>query len=576
LGIVGNGAISAFKKDAESKEIINNYNSSTGEYEKIKFIGKDSSIAGASINFIAPTLQTGGTVVYRSKLSFDIVDIMETGPYPQAVYPTIAPLIDLDRTTGDTFNFVTWTGTGLYLSYITINQEQIATAKKLYFGFDFNTFGGGSTVTATISIHGRNQYGGLMANYKTIDYVMPDGASTKNMLPGWYYTGGDANNEGSVFGLIKADALFDDYLTSLLKDGLSVAIEISFKTVAGFSGTAFVKEFGIWAEYEATLSDKIFTRVSGEKVEGVASNSVYTALRLMLETYDEIAAADLDYGNLATTRSDWYVGRQLTERKNSADYIQELCQQAFVAAFQNRKGKIAFSAWRDRTDTPHTHNNTTILRDSIQNWEPVTVDKIFNAFTVNYSYDPGGDKYFSCYQIAGVDNPAGSPTGDLGALWDICQGCYLEYKAIKEFKIDLSWFNDRLRWYNSGEAGVGLGTDGSAWKFLLNAVYWITRQRRKVEYALPISATNVLMELCDPVDFRDTIYTNAVTETAYLNGSIYSVEYDLKADSIRIGSMLEPNDGIDDAFGDIVETGSAATTITESGPPSDTITEDGV
>jgi hypothetical protein len=199
---------------------------------------------------------------------------------------------------------------------------------------------------------------------------------------------------------------------------------------------------------------------------------------------------------------------------------------------------------------------------------------VFNTFTANYSYDPGGDKYFSVYQIKDVDGTT-NPGGVLSTFWDVCRAAYLVYKTIKEFRIDLSFFNDRSRWYNEGEDGVGLGVDGSAYHFMENAVFWLTRQKRNVEYNLPMTTDHITAELCAPVQFRDPIYTNSVVETDYLGGSIHTIEYDIKNDEIIIGAMLDPNDTIDEDFGDIIETGSQTDTITESGSRTNTYTENG-
>jgi hypothetical protein len=118
---------------------------------------------------------------------------------------------------------------------------------------------------------------------------------------------------------------------------------------------------------------------------------------------------------------------------------------------------------------------------------------------------------------------------------------------------------------------VGVGVDGSAYHWLGKAVFWMARQKRKAGYNIPLDTTTVNTELCDPVTFNDPVFSNGEA----LAGSISSIEYDIQTDSIRVESLLQPNDTIDDDYGDIVETGSAADTITETGSASDTITEDG-
>ncbi len=174
-----------------------------------------------------------------------------------------------------------------------------------------------------------------------------------------------------------------------------------------------IKQIGFVAQKQISTANKaLFAEVQGESVgnDGATeTNSVHAAIRHILEDYDGIPAALIDYGNLATTRGasaahPWYVGRQLTDRKNSLDYLQELCHQAFVGYFISRTGKHSFSAWRENTTTAIVHDESIINRGSISNWQKTDMSSLFNDFKLDYNRNPGLNKLDRSLIVTHVDD----------------------------------------------------------------------------------------------------------------------------------------------------------------------------
>jgi len=610
-------AITIFKLNSQGLIQIFNYNTNTGLYEDVKYTinSTSPSTSPATINILSTNITKAGEFSYAVAVPVTMTNLVIAGGSsagPSIISGSVADIQDFDRSTGVIAENTSIVGDikSLGLS-VDVKLDINNTNNKLddiWFGVDaeFVKVAGGDLGAYRIryfldffDLYDRQT--GTFA--KVIEYPDPSGstgtdpANFLNTLPNEYYkiatSGNGDNSEDSHFGQIR-DASFgvigkafqlDDDIVSQIKAGSlasRVRVTVLVTTAAGFGSSKIkltLNEIGFWSTQKVDLNDNnIYTRVSGEKTTGSAeANNVYRAFQLMLETYDLIASNDIDFGNLPTKRNDWFVGRQVMEKKGTFDYIKELAENSFVAVFNTRKGKLGLSAWRDRTDTPHVHDETTVVRGSITNWKLTRLDRLSNTFTMFFSPDPGGGKFFSQLQIKNVDGGTterNAHPSELRSLWDIANAAFKEYGTIREFRKNLKWFNDRERWYNTDDAvKVGVGkTERAAFKFLQNAVEWLTRQHRDVTYKIPMDATNVLIELTDPVKFGDTIYTNDVN----LDGNIYLLEYDLSNDQIKVGSLIEPNDTIPEDFADIEETGSAPDTITESGSQPDTITEDGV
>jgi hypothetical protein len=261
--------------------------------------------------------------------------------------------------------------------------------------------------------------------------------------------------------------------------------------------------------------------------------------------------------------------------------------------YPTRTGKRRLVAWREIDDTPVTHSETTIVRDSIEDYKKTQIERLYNHFYLQYSWDPGANKYARTFFIDKVDQSIfpdstegwGSYMGGLGSgsyatakgLWDICHRSYDTVNVISQ---DLPKGLSELPWYYDPktfdeDATEGIGINNSAYKYLVNLVEWTSKQKDTVSYRIPMTETNITTELVYPVSLSDAIYTNNQTRS----GWITRVEIDTKNDELIVTTLLEPynienvNDGL------IIERGTPlndGNLIIESGSQTDTIIETGV
>jgi hypothetical protein len=325
----------------------------------------------------------------------------------------------------------------------------------------------------------------------------------------------------------------------------------------------------------STLGTSLYTRLNGEVLAGtsggVNSDTVFKAFKMMLHNYDGFtigewsSSCDVDLTNLNGERDDdtgkkWYVGRQLLEKVKGFDIFSELCRESFCAMFQSRTGRKIVTAFLDRTDHRHPkHDSSYILRDSIDTFEKTKVSDLYNEFTVNYSIDPETGKGMRSFTVAHVDESAFPLETDVDSsgnviwpkycsgfknfsdaksVWDLCHASYLQVKVLNEYNIDLKWFPD-LRIYEGDETETdGVDVDSAAYNHLENAVGWLTKKKTKTRYAIALNRVNILAELCDPVVFKDDIFTYGEEREGLING----VEIDVKNDRLLIRTTLRPED----------------------------------
>ena len=314
----------------------------------------------------------------------------------------------------------------------------------------------------------------------------------------------------------------------------------------------------------------IYTRVAGEEHLNKETNTVYMAFRKMLEGYDGIPLADIDYGNLPWTRDTWHVGRQLTDQKSSFDYLQELAKQSFVGIAPKRDGKRLLSAWREDTADPLAHNSDSIVRNGMHSWEQTPLNQVFNEFTLKYNFDPGEQEYTRQIFVAKVDATAfpgitgawgqyvgsnvvsedeSSISGELSGedaypdaknMWDICHESYDRVKVLSneldDSYCELPWYIDYSE-FDYNDVLTHQGVDSSAWKYLRQLTQWTTRQKDIVTYDIPLTAANIQnTELLSPVSFSDPIWSAGTTR----EGWITRVTVNTQQDKITVSTILQP------------------------------------
>jgi hypothetical protein len=182
-----------------------------------------------------------------------------------------------------------------------------------------------------------------------------------------------------------------------------------------------------------TISGDLYTSVTGELTGPTSgptppdrnheTNDVYHTFIHIMEDYDGIPHQLIDYGNLAATRSGydaiglagWHVGRVLTDRKNSIDYLNELCSHSFVAMFPTRQGRRGLRAFQNfnQVDAPvATHDASIICRDSIESFEKTDIAQLYNNLLLQYSYDPALQKFIRAFYLSNVDKYSVFPPVD--------------------------------------------------------------------------------------------------------------------------------------------------------------------
>lgn len=435
-----------------------------------------------------------------------------------------------------------------------------------------------------------------------------------NWIPNVYYeNGGDDNSEDQrwavweVLGGAYVDnkqhlRLNEDIFTAIKEGNISPVLDVvvTIRPETNSTATIVLKDVAIVGQRAITVTDgSVYPRVRGELQGANQTNTVYRAFKHLLEDYDGISSGDIDYGNLATVRDDWHIGRQLLSKASSFKYLDELCSQAFVAIVPKRNGNRKLTAWRDDNDfSGITHDASAIARNSLKKIEQTPISKTYNVFRMEYGWHPGRNKNIRAMVIDYVDEAAFPAVGvdadgdgvddwktyvgglsedsyaDAKDLWETAHASYLRTEAINELpkrSAILSWFTD-LEMFAPGEPSVYLGTGSSAYKALQNCVQWCTRQFNEVEYSIPLTAANIVRETLDPITFNDAIYTSGSNRY----GWITKLKIDPSRDQINVTALLQPDDieggGIDDV-GDIDESGSRTDTINESGSQTDTYTE---
>lgn len=362
-----------------------------------------------------------------------------------------------------------------------------------------------------------------------------------------------------------------------------------------------------------TLTADLFARTTGE-LTGVSAtdpnhstDDVYHAFMHILEDYDGIPPALINYGTLAADRIAWKVSRTLTEQKNSVDYLSELCAQSFVGMFSGRTGKRELRALSfagtliptTGTGKTATHDKSLIVRNSISSYEKTSLDNVYSFFNLQYCYDAGSGSFLRAFNIANVDQVAFPAVGDTdaygnplwwsycsglqtsttdpsvgyidsNALWDTCHASYLLNGVMRGAQVDkseLPWFGDSLLWDSTDTSCTGVTS--SAYLYLQLLLQWCTLQKGIIPYSIPLNENTCETELLDIVNFNNTIYTNG----ADISGWIVGLEVDASKDQLILQVLLQPESLKSIGEMKIIETGGAAKTITETGSASMKIIE---
>jgi len=124
-----------------------------------------------------------------------------------------------------------------------------------------------------------------------------------------------------------------------------------------------------------------------------------------------VDTASFDFAN--DQRVVWYVGRTLTEKKDTEEYITELCKQGFLISFIDTTGKVNIKAWRENITPTVTFDEGNILAGSLGEMILTPMRRVYNDILVRYDYNPGSNGFNKQIAITNIDKPAFPAATDL-------------------------------------------------------------------------------------------------------------------------------------------------------------------
>ena len=277
-----------------------------------------------------------------------------------------------------------------------------------------------------------------------------------------------------------------------------------------------------------------------------------------------------------STRTTWPIGRTLTERKSSAEYLDELCRNAFMVGFVSHENLLTFRTWIDNTTPVYAFNGNNIIRDSITDWNYSPISTVYNDIAAFAGYDYGAGEFADVYKITNT-NEASFPieSGDwqkyvvgqsdyatAAAAWEKARAGVDQTGVVQILPSSLG----ELPWFRA-EAATAVD---SAWEFASLCAYWLSVQKLGCQFSASINAGTLALRLADPITVNDPIYSNNVALLGWISG----IDIDRDAKEINYTVQFAPIVA-EESY--IYETGTAPDTITELGysadPLSDTITE---
>jgi len=647
---ISSNEIQSFYIDNNGMPLIYAYDSRSKSYTSIGSLIKDYDYTNGIITIRSnKNMTTSGGFNYITPIkciveSADIKRtehlVSDTYDYYQYIWQPlsaseIVSLTDVDRTTYVTTEQPegqSWGEFSVFKAMLAFDdKDDFSKYSTIFFGLDMTVETSDRPFAIKLYLNGVNPLGSAVEDtdvelfYPADGYYVDDSEVpyTINMFNNDYYTslGKSDNDEISIFSTwnnlkyagsntwtvitgatgerIKRKLEIPSSILNSLKTGISskiyVRVSIIFDDYKEGAAKINFKELGFQGYVEQELAtDDMYISLHGElDPDGVLTNNVYRAFKHIMETYDGIATADIDYGNVSSVRTDWHVGRQIVDRQSSFNYLKQLCNHSFVSIYPARSGKRSLTAWIEDTTTPIDFNESNILRDSVKGIEKTPVSKAYNDYVLNYAWDPGRRKYMKSFYVTKAQETAfpaesgawseycgGFPANayvDAYVLWKQVHAGYASLKCVTPQLPDtyakLPWYTDPSIWDSTSPY---TGTNSSAYKFLKQMIEWATIQKDIVKYSLPITASNMQLELLDRIRFADNLLTDGTWEEGWITG----ISVNANDNKIDITAILTPYEmsTIQDTI--IIERGSVANvdTITERGSVlnTNTYTETGV
>lgn len=125
-------------------------------------------------------------------------------------------------------------------------------------------------------------------------------------------------------------------------------------------------------------------------------------------TWKEFQTIPIDtttFDAMAAQRASWFVGRTLTEKKPTVDYVAELAKQGFFIVITGSTGKLKAKAWRENTTALATFDSSKIIPDTLIELKPTAMRRVANDITIKYDENPGSNGFNKQIAVTNVDKP---------------------------------------------------------------------------------------------------------------------------------------------------------------------------
>lgn len=235
--------------------------------------------------------------------------------------------------------------------------------------------------------------------------------SLQNFLPNEYYpTVAATDGEASSFGLIyrtstgELFAVNRSFLipTVLLPQDLFIYgyadLAVFFNNVAVNSTLSVrLKEVGLVGERVINVgTDSLYARIIGEKNDdNTPVTNIYNAFG-WFQYQDGVVGTWADViSNLGPIQNQFPIGRQLTDRQTSRQWLTEMARQGFFCVFPDRKGKLNAINWLRRSteaDVTFSDDARNIIAGSIS-MEQSNYRRLWNTFNFLYNWNPAAGSY---------------------------------------------------------------------------------------------------------------------------------------------------------------------------------------
>lgn len=115
-----------------------------------------------------------------------------------------------------------------------------------------------------------------------------------------------------------------------------------------------------------------------------------------IDTYPNIQGVTINttsFDNISTARKGWYLGRQLSEKKFTYEYINELLAQSFCGLVLNGNAELELIDISVAPKNEFTINETNIIKSSINRIEKLPASDVYLDCTLNYGYNYSTKKF---------------------------------------------------------------------------------------------------------------------------------------------------------------------------------------